>query len=64
MLLFTALVQDKKRTFGIYAISVTRLSDNKTWHIYRRYSDFYDMHSSIKERVSDLLPTLKTTNRA
>ncbi|KAJ2952632.1 hypothetical protein O0L34_g6960 [Tuta absoluta] len=50
----TALVQDKGRTFGIYAIAVTRLSDNEVWHIYRRYSDFYDLHCSIKDKWPEL----------
>ncbi|XP_068629596.1 sorting nexin-13-like isoform X2 [Battus philenor] len=50
----TALVQDKGRTFGIYAIAVTRISDNEVWHIYRRYSDFYDLHTSIKEKWPEL----------
>ncbi|XP_028030381.1 sorting nexin-13-like isoform X2 [Bombyx mandarina] len=50
----TALVQDKGRAFGIYAIAVTRLSDNEVWHIYRRYSDFYDLHCSIKEKWPEL----------
>ncbi|CAG9783608.1 unnamed protein product [Diatraea saccharalis] len=50
----TALVQDKGRSFGIYAIAVTRQSDNEVWHIYRRYSDFYDLHTSIKEKWPEL----------
>ncbi|XP_075969356.1 sorting nexin-13-like [Anticarsia gemmatalis] len=50
----TALVQDKGKTFGIYAIAVTRLSDNEVWHIYRRYSDFYDLHTSIKDKWPEL----------
>ncbi|XP_063821581.1 sorting nexin-13-like [Ostrinia nubilalis] len=50
----TALVQDKGRAFGIYAIAVTRLSDNELWHIYRRYSDFHDLHSSIKDKWPEL----------
>ncbi|XP_023947056.2 sorting nexin-13-like isoform X2 [Bicyclus anynana] len=50
----TALVQDKGRTFGIYAIAVTRASDNEVWHIYRRYSDFYDLHAAIKEKWPEL----------
>ncbi|XP_050666511.1 sorting nexin-13-like isoform X2 [Leptidea sinapis] len=50
----TALVQDKGRTFGIYAIAVTRASDNEVWHIYRRYSDFYDLHSAVKEKWPEL----------
>ncbi|XP_052750623.1 sorting nexin-13-like isoform X2 [Galleria mellonella] len=67
----TALVQEKGRTFGTYAIAVTRLSDNAVWHIYRRYSDFYDLHTSIKEKWSELgnLPfpakkTFQNTSRA
>ncbi|CAH0406597.1 unnamed protein product [Chilo suppressalis] len=50
----TALVQDKGKSFGIYAIAVTRQSDNEIWHIYRRYSDFYDLHTSIKEKWPEL----------
>ncbi|CAB3241984.1 unnamed protein product [Arctia plantaginis] len=50
----TALVQDKGKTFGIYAIAVTRLSDSEVWHIYRRYSDFYDLHTSVKEKWPEL----------
>lgn len=53
-----ALVQDKGRTFGIYAIAVTRASDNEVWHIYRRYSDFYDLHASIKDKVKTIAITL------
>ncbi|XP_060810894.1 sorting nexin-13 isoform X2 [Amyelois transitella] len=67
----TALGQQKGRTYGIYAIQVKRLSDNVVWHIYRRYSDFYDLHSSIKEKWSELgnLPfpakkTFQNTSRA
>ncbi|CAK1552197.1 unnamed protein product [Leptosia nina] len=50
----TALVQDKGRTFGIYAIAVTRASDNEVWHIYRRYSDFYELHSAVKDKWPEL----------
>ncbi|XP_063620148.1 sorting nexin-13-like isoform X1 [Cydia splendana] len=67
----TALMQDKGKTIGIYAIAVTRVSDNEKWHIYRRYSDFYDLHSSIKDKWPELghLPfpakkTFQNTSRA
>ncbi|KAI8435182.1 hypothetical protein MSG28_003540 [Choristoneura fumiferana] len=50
----TALVQEKGKAFGIYAIAVTRICDNEIWHIYRRYSDFYDLHSSIKDKWPEL----------
>lgn len=53
----TGIVCDKGKTFGIYAIQVTRNYDNgmiEQWHIYRRYSDFYDLHCRIKDKVSFL----------
>lgn len=48
-------MQEKGKAFGIYAIAVTRLADNEIWHIYRRYSDFYDLHCSIKDKVSTVV---------
>lgn len=50
----TGIVCDKGKTFGIYAIQVTRQFDSgsiEQWHIYRRYSDFYDLHSKVKDKV-------------
>ncbi|XP_041977352.1 sorting nexin-13-like isoform X2 [Aricia agestis] len=54
LIIETALVQEKGRAFGIYAIAVTRASDNEVWHIYRRYSDFYDLHCAIKDKWPEL----------
>lgn len=56
-LLFPGIVCEKGKTFGIYATRVTKRYDNgheEEWHIYRRYSDFYDLHSKIKEKYPDL----------
>lgn len=51
-----ALTVDKGNTFGIYVIRATRTEENgaqkytREWHIYRRYSDFYDFHQWIKTK--------------
>lgn len=55
-------MQEKGRAFGIYAIAVTRLADNEVWHIYRRYSDFHDLHCSIKDKVGHSFNTFIGNN--
>jgi len=53
----TGIVNDRGKTYGIYAVAVTKnydLSYKEKWHIYRRYSDFYDLHQKIKEKYFDL----------
>lgn len=50
----TGIVCEKGKTFGIYAIRVGRQYETgyqEEWHIYRRYSDFYDLYSKVKEKV-------------
>lgn len=46
------LTSEKGKQFGVYAVEVTRkdILDGleRKWHIYRRYSDFYDFHQWIK----------------
>lgn len=40
--------------FGIYAIQVNRQYEtgfSEEWHIYRRYSDFHDLYTKVKEKV-------------
>lgn len=47
-------MSEKGKTFGIYATQVTKMYDTgflEQWHIYRRYSDFHDMQTKIKEKV-------------
>lgn len=51
----TALTVEKGKTFGVYVVLATRLDEydqtnEKKWHIYRRYSDFYDFHTWIKNK--------------
>ncbi|XP_020290233.1 sorting nexin-13-like isoform X2 [Pseudomyrmex gracilis] len=53
----TGIVNDRGKTYGIYAVAVTKHYDSgykEKWHIYRRYSDFYDLHQKIKEKYYDL----------
>ncbi|CAG7829085.1 unnamed protein product [Allacma fusca] len=50
------LASEKGKQYGVYALQVTRVDDydkkEKTWHLYRRYSDFYDFHQWIKSKWS------------
>lgn len=53
----TGIVNDRGKTFGIYAVAVSKSYDSgyqEKWHIYRRYSDFYDLYQKIKEKYYDL----------
>lgn len=53
----TGLVHEKGKTFGMYAVSVTKKYENgyrENWHVYRRYSDFHDLHTKIKEKYPEL----------
>lgn len=53
----TGVVQDRGKTYGIYALFVSKTFENgflEKWHVYRRYSDFYDLHQKIKSVYSNL----------
>ncbi|BES92879.1 Sorting nexin C terminal [Nesidiocoris tenuis] len=53
----TGLVHEKGKTFGVYAVSVSKKYESghrESWHIYRRYSDFYELHQKIKEKFPEL----------
>ncbi|XP_023020353.2 sorting nexin-13 [Leptinotarsa decemlineata] len=53
----TGIVCEKGKTFGIYAIRIGRQYETgyqEEWHIYRRYSDFHDLHTKVKEKFPDL----------
>lgn len=53
----TGLVNERGKSFGIYALSVTRefsSGEKESWHVYRRYSDFYDLHQRIRDKFTDL----------
>lgn len=54
-LCWLGVVNEKGKTFGIYALSVTKKYNTgyqENWHIYRRYSDFYELHQKVREKVS------------
>lgn len=51
------MVSEKGKTFGVYALRVSVKYDTgyiQEWHIYRRYSDFHDLHTKIKDKYPDL----------
>ncbi|XP_049843380.1 sorting nexin-13-like isoform X2 [Schistocerca gregaria] len=54
----TGIVNDRGKTYGIYAVSVSRRYEVTghvdKWHVYRRYSDFHELHSKIKDKYGDL----------
>lgn len=53
----TGIVSDRGKTYGVYALSVTKSYETgyqEKWHIYRRYSDFYDLQQRIKLKYYDL----------
>lgn len=53
----TGVVTERGKTYGIYALSVTKKYDSgyrENWHIYRRYSDFYELHQKVREKFVDL----------
>ncbi|KAK9685281.1 PX domain [Popillia japonica] len=53
----TGVINEKGKAFGVYALHVSKQYATgyiEEWHIYRRYSDFYDLHNKIKDRFPDL----------
>ncbi|KAJ8952481.1 hypothetical protein NQ318_003276 [Aromia moschata] len=59
----TGIVCEKGKTFGIYAVRVTRQYDTgyqEEWHIYRRYSDFHDLYTKFPDLSKLAFPGKKT----
>ncbi|XP_073990966.1 sorting nexin-13-like isoform X2 [Rhodnius prolixus] len=53
----TGLVHEKGKTFGVYAVTISKKYESgqrESWHIYRRYSDFHELHRKIKEKFPEL----------
>ncbi|PSN51606.1 hypothetical protein C0J52_09091 [Blattella germanica] len=53
----TGVVNDRGKTYGIYAVSVAKRFETgftEKWHVYRRYSDFHDLHQKVKDKYGDL----------
>ncbi|XP_014677550.1 PREDICTED: sorting nexin-13-like, partial [Priapulus caudatus] len=61
------IVKLGKKPYAVYSIAVTCYEPKEdSWNVYRRYSDFYDLHMNIYERHPPLnglaLPGKKTFN--
>ena len=56
-LLLVGACKDDGKTYALYTINVYRASSEgtKSWTVFRRYSDFDDLHLHLKEKVSHLL---------
>ncbi|XP_060853904.1 sorting nexin-13 [Rhopalosiphum padi] len=67
----TGLVHEGGKTYGVYAVSITRIymsGKEENWHVYKRYSDFYDLYQRVKDKYSELgklsFPAKKTFHNA
>jgi hypothetical protein len=52
--LLSGVVNDRGKTYGIYAVSVAKHYETgyiDKWHVYRRYSDFHDLYQKVKDKV-------------
>ena len=55
--LLVGVVKDGITSHAVYAVTVVKSIGPKeidSWVVYRRYSDFYDFHVRLEERVSYL----------
>ncbi|XP_071803237.1 sorting nexin-13-like isoform X2 [Asterias amurensis] len=53
----STLVKEKGTTYAVYAIHVTRTDPKgvtEIWDVYRRFSDFHDLHMCLTERFDTL----------
>ena len=54
LICFSGICRDHGKSYVVYLVSVTKtLADDtsSTWDVYRRYSDFHDLHQIILEKV-------------
>lgn len=53
LLMETGMCKDAGKSYAVYVISVFRATQDGTnsWSVYRRYSDFDDLHMRIKDKV-------------
>ncbi len=52
--LVVGICREHGKAYAVYLITVTKISMDGTeevWDVYRRYSDFHDLHLTILERV-------------
>ena len=51
----SGICREHGKAYAVYLITVTRTNGDGTedvWDVYRRYSDFHDLHMTIQDRVS------------
>lgn len=53
LLMKIGMCKDVGKSYAVYVISVFRATQDGTnsWSVYRRYSDFDDLHVRIKDKV-------------
>lgn len=63
----TGICQDHGKSYAVYLVSVLKKTSDGTdtsWDVYRRFSDFYDLHSYLQSKYDSLsglvLPSKKT----
>lgn len=51
------MIRDQGRKYAVYTIHVTRTDDKGTteiWDVFRRYSEFHDLHMTLSDKFPDL----------
>ena len=57
LIFVVGVVKDGISSHAVYSVTVVKSTGSKeidSWVVYRRYSDFYDFHVRLEERVSNL----------
>ena len=54
--LFLGIVKESEKSgksYAVYAVTVKKkmVGDDEVWDVYRRYSDFHDLHMIITDKV-------------
>ena len=52
----SGVCREHGKAYAVYLITVTKIKGDgskETWDVYRRYSDFDDLHSTIQDRVGN-----------
>ncbi|XP_030848222.1 sorting nexin-13 isoform X2 [Strongylocentrotus purpuratus] len=62
-----SIVKEKGKSYAVYAIHVTRTDSQgvtEIWDVFRRYSDFHDLHMCLAEKYESLRTLLLPAKRA
>lgn len=55
--ILAAMIRDQGRKYAVYTIHVSRTDEKGTveiWDVFRRYSEFHDLHMNLSEKFPDL----------